>query len=65
MGSVSHTFVDDIYHASEQQCIGKVTISDTLLRKTGPLTELERDIIRNHTLAGGDVIKDMEAAFSP
>ena len=61
MGSVTSVFVDDIYHASVLHDIGKVTISDTLLRKTEPLTALECDIIRNHTLAGGDVIKDMEA----
>ncbi len=61
MGSVTPAFVDDIYHASVLHDIGKVTISDTLLRKTETLTALERDIIRNHTLAGGDVIKDMEA----
>lgn len=54
------TFVNDIYHASVLHDIGKVSIADTLLRKSGPLTELERDIVRNHTIAGGDVIKEME-----
>lgn len=57
---VDATFVNDIYHASVLHDIGKVSIADTLLRKTGPLTELEQDLVRNHTIAGGDVIKEME-----
>ncbi len=41
--------------------IGKVGISDAILFKTGPLTGLEEEVLRNHTLTGGDVLKAMAA----
>ncbi len=41
--------------------IGKVAITDAILFKDGPLTDLEREVLRTHTLSGGDVIKSMKA----
>ncbi|WP_051305436.1 HD domain-containing phosphohydrolase [Desulfogranum mediterraneum] len=58
---LSPGFVKDLYQASILHDIGKVAVPDTLLRKSTPLTELERDTIRQHTVAGGEVIKEMEA----
>jgi response regulator RpfG family c-di-GMP phosphodiesterase len=37
-----------------------VGISDAILFKTGPLNGLEEEVLRNHTLTGGDVLKAME-----
>jgi putative two-component system response regulator len=36
--------------------IGKVSISDTILLKTGPLTDDEYEIIKTHTTAGADTL---------
>ena len=41
--------------------IGKVGIPDAILLKPGKLTNEEFDIIKHHTLIGGDAIKTVEA----
>ncbi len=53
-------FIQDIYHAAILHDIGKVSIPDQLLGNTTPVTDEEKEIIRRHTIAGGDVIKEME-----
>lgn len=58
---IDDSFIYDIFHASVLHDIGKVTIPDHLLRSREPLTEPERERVRAHTLAGGNVIKAMEA----
>ncbi len=60
-GAVTSTFIEDIYHASILHDIGKVAIPDEYMAGDAPYVEYEKDLIRRHTLIGGDVIREMEA----
>lgn len=40
--------------------IGKIVIPDSILHKTAPLTEDERDVIEEHTLVGHDLLSPMK-----
>ena len=53
--------IQDFQQAALLHDIGKVGIRDAILFKTGPLSGLEEEVLRNHTLTGGDVLKAMEA----
>ncbi len=55
------SFLHALQQAALLHDIGKVGISDAILFKTGPLTGLEEEVLRNHTLTGGDVLKAMAA----
>lgn len=57
---ITPSFIQDIYHGSILHDIGKVSIPDALLNPSAPLTEQEQEMLRRHTIAGGDVIKAME-----
>lgn len=57
---ITPTYIEDIYHASILHDIGKVATPDKLLHRITPLQEHEVDIIRRHTIIGGDVIREME-----
>ena len=59
-GIVSPIFLQHLDLGSILHDIGKVAITDAILFKDGPLTDLEREVLRTHTLSGGDVIKSME-----
>lgn len=41
--------------------IGKVGIPDNVLNKPGKLTEEEFEIIKSHTVIGGDILKEIES----
>jgi response regulator RpfG family c-di-GMP phosphodiesterase len=43
-------------HASAMHDVGKIAIPDTILRKPGPLTPEEWDVMRRHTTIGGDLL---------
>lgn len=57
---ITPSYVQNLYQGSILHDIGKVAVSDEILSKTDPLTVLEEEALRNHTLSGGDVIKAME-----
>jgi len=50
--------IELIRHASPMHDIGKIGIPDAILRKPGPLTFEERNIVEKHTLIGADILKD-------
>jgi HD-GYP domain-containing protein (c-di-GMP phosphodiesterase class II) len=50
--------VELIQHASPMHDIGKIGIPDAILRKPGPLTFEERNIVEKHTLIGADILAD-------
>jgi response regulator RpfG family c-di-GMP phosphodiesterase len=54
------TYIEDIYHASILHDIGKVAIPDEYMAGDAPQIEYEKDIMRRHTLIGGEVIREME-----
>lgn len=53
-------YIQNLYQGAVLHDIGKVAVPDTILVKTGPLSVLDEEAMRNHTLKGGDVIKAME-----
>lgn len=57
---LNSTFLEDIYHASILHDIGKVAIPDDYMAGDAPIVEYEKDLLRRHTLVGGDVIREME-----
>jgi PAS domain S-box-containing protein len=57
---MTSTYIEDIYHASILHDIGKVAIPDGLLFPDRVLLEHEKDLIRRHTIIGGDIIGEME-----
>jgi PAS domain S-box-containing protein len=59
-GRIDQAFIDDIYQSSILHDIGKVGIPDAVLLKPGELTEEEFDVIKCHTLFGGDAIAAIE-----
>jgi len=54
------TYIEDIYHASILHDIGKVAIPDEYMAGDAPEVEYEKDVMRRHTLIGGEVIREME-----
>jgi HD-GYP domain-containing protein (c-di-GMP phosphodiesterase class II) len=47
---------EDIYLAGRLHDIGKVALSDCILRKTTPLTEGEWELVRRHPSIGADLV---------
>ncbi|MBI2433907.1 MAG: response regulator [Candidatus Hydrogenedentes bacterium] len=62
-GVIRNEFVEELYHSSPLHDIGKVGIPDRILLKPGKLTTEEFEIMKTHTLIGGDTLRaaDMEA----
>ncbi len=59
-GLITPNYLHDIFHASILHDIGKVSIPDVILLKLSSLTEQEEEVLRQHTMVGGDLIKSME-----
>ena len=57
---ITSEYIDDIYQSSILHDIGKVGIPDAILLKPDKLTDQEFEIIKRHTLLGGDVIRAIE-----
>ena len=58
--TITPTYIQNLYQGCILHDIGKVAVSNVILEKTEPLTVLEEEALRNHTLSGGDIIKAME-----
>ncbi|MBX7255191.1 MAG: two-component system response regulator [Candidatus Hydrogenedentes bacterium] len=60
---VDSGFIETLYYSSPLHDIGKVGVPDAILLKPGKLTHDEFDIMKTHTLIGGDTLKaaDTEA----
>lgn len=52
------SFVDAIGAAALLHDLGKIGVPDTILLKDGPLTEEERDVMREHTTIGAAILND-------
>jgi hypothetical protein len=50
--------VELLEYASPMHDIGKIGIPDSILRKPGPLTPEERDLMQTHTLIGAKIFDD-------
>lgn len=60
-GKIDQRFIEDIYQSSILHDIGKVGIPDAVLLKPGELTEEEFEIIKCHTVFGGDAITAIQS----
>lgn len=50
--------VNNIYYTALMHDVGKIGIPDGILNKEGKLTDEEREIIKQHTTRGGEILKD-------
>lgn len=51
---------DGVRIAARLHDVGRVSISDMIMLKPGPLTELEREIVRTHPLVGAQILDALE-----
>lgn len=51
--------VDQLYSIALLHDIGKIGISDSILNKHAALTPEEREVIKQHTVIGGEILKDL------
>lgn len=58
---ITSNYIRDIYQSSILHDIGKVGVPDAILLKPGKLTKDEFEIIKTHTLIGGDAIASVES----
>ncbi|NOX34042.1 MAG: bacteriohemerythrin [Deltaproteobacteria bacterium] len=56
---IKNQMADEISRVSPLHDIGKVAISDRILKKPGRLTNEEFDIMKEHSRIGGDLISDI------
>jgi putative two-component system response regulator len=54
---IDSKFVETVYYASPLHDIGKVGIQDDILLKPGKLTDDKFDVMKTHTIVGGDTLK--------
>ena len=57
---ITETYINDIVNSCLLHDIGKVGIPDSILKKPGKLTGEEFEIMKKHTLYGGDSLSDAE-----
>lgn len=51
-------YLENLYRAAPMHDIGKIAVPDVVLQKPGKLTDEEFRIIQEHTVKGGDIIKE-------
>jgi HD-GYP domain-containing protein (c-di-GMP phosphodiesterase class II) len=61
---ITNNYINDLYESSILHDIGKVAVPDKILRKPGRLTILEYEVIKTHTILGGDALREVEAKVS-
>jgi putative two-component system response regulator len=54
-------FSNDMFHAAPMHDLGKMGIPDSILLKRGPLTPVELEIMKSHTLIGAKILDGSEA----
>jgi response regulator RpfG family c-di-GMP phosphodiesterase len=59
-GYITRTYCDEIFIAAPLHDIGKVGIRDDILKKRGGLTMGEFEIMKMHTIIGGDLLHELE-----
>jgi PAS domain S-box-containing protein len=58
---IDEAFIDSLYKSSPLHDVGKVGIPDSILLKPGKLTREEYEIMKTHTIIGGDALKTAES----
>lgn len=59
-GILDEAYVEGIYKSSPLHDIGKVGMPDSILLKPGRLTGEEYEVMKNHTILGGDTLASVE-----
>ena len=62
-GDLGEAFIEQIARSSPLHDIGKVGVPDLILRKPGPLTVEEREVMEEHTNTGGNTLRATLARF--
>jgi len=57
---ITPSYIEEIYISAPLHDIGKVGIKDEILLKEGKLTDKEFEIMKMHTIIGGNVISELE-----
>jgi len=52
--------IDQMVLSAQLHDVGKIAIDDAILRKPGKLTNEEFDTMKNHTILGGEIIKEIQ-----
>ena len=58
---ITEKYIEDIYQSSILHDIGKVGVQDSVLLKPGKLNPEEFNIIKRHTLLGGDALAEIDS----
>ncbi|MBQ3795355.1 MAG: HD domain-containing protein [Butyrivibrio sp.] len=58
---LSEDEIQNIYYAGLLHDAGKISVPDAVLNKPGKLSDEERALIQNHTVAGGKMLKQMSS----
>lgn len=62
-GIINWEYIGTVEKASVLHDIGKVAIEDSILLKPGPLTELEYQRMKMHTVIGSDTLKEVSKEY--
>ena len=57
---LTRSYCEEIFLSAPLHDIGKVGIMDNVLKKRGPLTHDEFEIMKMHTILGGDLLNELE-----
>ena len=55
---LNNEYLENLYRAAPMHDIGKIAVPDAVLQKPGKLTDKEFEIIKIHTVKGGNIIKE-------
>ena len=61
--NLNSEFSETIFYAAPMHDIGKIGVPDNILLKPGPLLEGEWEILKNHTLYGYDILKEISSPY--
>ena len=61
---LTNEFISNVYQSAPLHDVGKIVVSDTILNKPGRFTDEEFEIMKNHTLAGRDILESAKGAVS-
>ena len=53
--------IQNVYYAGLLHDAGKISVPDAVLNKPGKLTQEERELVQNHTVAGGNMLKQLSS----
>jgi len=62
--TLTDEYISDVVHSAPLHDVGKIQVSDALLNKPGRLTDVEYEQMKNHTIAGREIIARSASAIS-